>query len=263
MSNKLLLDTQPLVVLPELAVAIGLDEAIVLQQIHYWCHINEKARSNYHYRDGYYWVYNSMPKWLEQFPWYKKSKLERTFASLKKQGLIITGNYNRRAMDRTNWYRVNYDALQRIIDSSSPQNEVMDCFKLNRPIPEINADTNNGKKVKGNFPSDCPTDIPSKNPLHVSVHIVEPSNKEISAFIDWYFERYTEYYDKPHPNIKSQQKIRVTETLAAFIDENGLDVDHLQEMAYAFFDNVEYTDHNINHFATHGILANRYYEVIY
>ena len=108
-----------------------------------------------------------------------------------------------------------------------------------------------------------PADITPTKPLSVSIPIVEPPNKEISAFIDWYFERYTEYYDEPHPNIKSQQKIRVTETLAAFIDENGLDADCLQEMAYAFFDNVEYTDHNINHFATNGILENRYYEAVY
>ena len=263
MSNKLLFDTQPLVVIPELAVAIGLDEAIVLQQIHYWCHLNEKARSNYHYRDGYYWVYNSMPKWNEQFPWYKKSKLERTFASLKEKGLIIIANYNARAMDRTNWYRVDYDALQRIIDSRLPQNEVMNHRKLRSPIPETNTDIDNGKKEKGNFPPDRPADIPVENPLSVSIPIVEQPNEEISGFIDWYFARYMEYYGEPHPNIKSQQRIRVTETLAAFMDENCLDVECLQEMAYAFFDNVEYTDHNINHFATYGILENRYYEAIY
>lgn len=258
MSNKLLLDTQPLVILPELAVAIGLDEAIVLQQIHYWCNLNAKAGKNY--RDGHYWVYNSMPKWLEQFPWYKKSKLERTFASLKKQGLIITGNYNRRAMDRTNWYRVNYDALRLLVDSPSPQNEVMDHFKLNRPIPETNTNIKNGKREKGNlsgYPSDNPT-----NPRAISIPVVEPPNEEISGFINWYFARYMEHYGEPHPNIKSQQRIRVTETLEAFIDENGLDVECLQEMAHAFFDNVD-SDHNINHFATSGILENRYYEAIY
>ena len=261
MSNKLLLDTQPLVILPELAVAIGLDEAIVLQQIHYWCNLNAKAGKNY--RDGHYWVYNSMPKWLEQFPWYKKSKLERTFASLKKQGLIITGNYNRRAMDRTNWYRVNYDALRLFVGSPSPQNEVMDHFKLNRPIPDTNTEKNNGKKEKGNFPPDSPADIPAENPRSFSVPIVENRDEGVSSFIDWYFKLYWDTYGEDHPNIKSQQRIRVTEALAAFMDQNGLDECALQEMAYAFFNNVECSDHNINHFATYGILENRYYESCY
>ncbi len=35
---KLLLNEQPLVVLPELACKIGLNEAIILQQLNYWLH---------------------------------------------------------------------------------------------------------------------------------------------------------------------------------------------------------------------------------
>lgn len=34
--SKLLLDDEPLVILPKLAAAIGLNEAIILQQLHYW-----------------------------------------------------------------------------------------------------------------------------------------------------------------------------------------------------------------------------------
>ncbi len=51
MSN-LLFDDQPLVILPQLALAIGLNESIVVQQLHYWL----KKSENVH--DGYKWVYN-------------------------------------------------------------------------------------------------------------------------------------------------------------------------------------------------------------
>ncbi len=34
--NNLLLDEHPLLVMPKLATLIGLNEAIVLQQVHYW-----------------------------------------------------------------------------------------------------------------------------------------------------------------------------------------------------------------------------------
>ena len=50
--KNLLLDSYPLLIAPELAVAVGLNEAIVLQQIHYWTEINRKANKNQ--RDGYY-----------------------------------------------------------------------------------------------------------------------------------------------------------------------------------------------------------------
>lgn len=261
MSNKLLLDTKPLVILPELAVAVGLNEAIVLQQVHYWCTLNAKAKRNC--KDGHYWVYNSFPAWQKQFPWWSERTIKTIFSKLEKRNLLVSGNYNDLSMDRTKWYRVNHDALDALIASPSCKNCPMDSANLARPISETNTEKNNGKKEKGNFPPDSPADIPSKNPLHVSVPIVELPNEEISDFIDWYFARYMEYYGEPHPNIKSQQKIRVTETLAAFIDENYLDIECLREMAYAFFDNVEYTDHNINHFATNGILENRYYEAVY
>ena len=37
--NNLLIDDYPILVLPKLATEIGLNEAIVLQQIHYWLKI--------------------------------------------------------------------------------------------------------------------------------------------------------------------------------------------------------------------------------
>ncbi|KPC98057.1 Replication initiation and membrane attachment [Geobacillus sp. BCO2] len=42
MSN-LLFDDQPLVILPQLALAIGLNESIVVQQLHYWLKKSENV----------------------------------------------------------------------------------------------------------------------------------------------------------------------------------------------------------------------------
>ena len=55
--SRLLYDERPLVVIPELAVVVGLNNAIVLQQIHYWVRINQRADKNF--RDGNYWTYNT------------------------------------------------------------------------------------------------------------------------------------------------------------------------------------------------------------
>lgn len=259
--SKLLYKRRPLTINPDLALAVGLNEAIVLQQVQYWCEHNEEAGRNF--RDGHFWVYNSFPEWQKQFPWWCEKTVKTIFSKLEKRNLLITANYNRLSMDRTKWYRVNHEELDAITDSPSGKIYPMDRVDITRPLPEINTEINNGKKEKVNFPPDRPADIPAENPLSVSIPIVEPPNEEISGFIDWYFKLYWNTYGEEHPNIKSKQKIRVINTLAAFIDDNALDVDALQEMAYAFFDNVEYTDHNINHFATYGILENRYYEACY
>lgn len=106
MSN-LLLDERPLLVLPSLAAGLkSLDEAVILQQIHYWI---EKKQN---YREGRYWVYNSMENWMQQFPWIKsRTTLTRYFNNLEKKGLLITGNYNKAGFDKTKWYTIDYSTL--------------------------------------------------------------------------------------------------------------------------------------------------------
>ncbi|WP_270361846.1 hypothetical protein [Limosilactobacillus mucosae] len=106
MSN-LLLDERPLIVLPSLAAMLNsLDEAVILQQIHYWI---EKKQN---YREGRYWVYNSMENWMQQFPWIKsRTTLTRYFNNLEKKGLLITGNYNKAGFDKTKWYTIDYSTL--------------------------------------------------------------------------------------------------------------------------------------------------------
>lgn len=40
---------------------------------------------------------------------------QRTFKRAEQAGLLDVGNYNRRKYDRTHWYTINYDALQRLM----------------------------------------------------------------------------------------------------------------------------------------------------
>lgn len=259
--SKLLYKRRPITINPDLATAVGLNEAIVLQQVQYWCEHNEETGRNF--RDGHFWVYNSFPEWQKQFPWWCEKTVKTIFSKLEKRNLLITANYNRLSMDRTKWYRVNHEELDAIADSPSGKIYPMDRVDITRPIPETNTEKDNGTKEKWFFPSASPADSPSEKPCAISVPRVDERNEEMAGFIDWYFRLYWNNHGENHPHIKSQQRIRVTETLTAFMDENCLDIDALQEMAYAFFDNVEHSDHNINHFATIGILENRYYEAVY
>jgi DnaD/phage-associated family protein len=158
--TRLLLDEEPLVILPSLAASVGLNESIFLQQLHYWL-----ERSPHEY-EGYKWVYNTYEGWKEQFPFWSESTIRRIITKLEKQGLIIPGNFNRSKIDKTKWYRINYEKLTQLqdeqstaqsdtstaqneqttdeIDSPSAQNEQSICstwtddlLNLNRPIPEI------------------------------------------------------------------------------------------------------------------------------
>ena len=115
--SKLLINEQPLVVLPSLAEKIGLNEAIMLQQIHFW--LTRKP----HEKDGRQWIYNTYAEWATQFPFWSESTIKRTIRSLEKKGLIITGNFNKVKIDKTKWYTIDYEKLERLT-SPSGQNDL-------------------------------------------------------------------------------------------------------------------------------------------
>ena len=110
--GNLLLDDRPLVIQPKLIELLGdPTEAIILQQIHYW------LVKNINIKDGYSWVYNSIKDWNKQFKWLSEPTLKRKFKSLEDKGLLITGNYNKAKFDRTKWYRIDYDALDEMVQA--------------------------------------------------------------------------------------------------------------------------------------------------
>jgi hypothetical protein len=144
--SKLLLNEHPLLIMPNLAVKIGLNESIVLQQIHYWNIINEKSKHNF--KGGYYWTFNSYDEWTKQFPFWSKSTIQRTIARLEKLKLVVVGNYNRLKIDRTKWYRIDYNALEALetspfgqIDMTNISDWHQHLSRLTLPLPEINAKT--------------------------------------------------------------------------------------------------------------------------
>src|SRR5690625_4445559 len=106
--NNLLVDEYPLIVLPTLAKKIGLNEAIILQQIHFW--LGKKRNL----KDGKYWIYNTYDEWVAQFPFWSKSTIRRAITSLEKQSLLIVGNYNKAGFDNTKWYTIDYEQLESV-----------------------------------------------------------------------------------------------------------------------------------------------------
>lgn len=105
--SKLLINEQPLQVLPSLAQKIGLNEAIVLQQIH------ELLSDGEYKRDGYSWVRRTYEQWQENhFPFWSVDTVKRTILSLEQKHLVIsTTELNELKMDKTKWYSIPYAYL--------------------------------------------------------------------------------------------------------------------------------------------------------
>lgn len=124
---SLLFAEQPIVINTPLAKAIGLNEAIVLQQVHYWIDGNKKRKINF--KNGRYWTYNTYEKWQQDnFPFWSTRTVERVFKKLEDSRLVISGSFNQSKTDRTKWYTVNYEQLEYIeksLNEASRQDDEM------------------------------------------------------------------------------------------------------------------------------------------
>ena len=151
--GKLLIDDQPLQVLPSLAEAIGLNESLVLQQIHWLLSRSKKKIS------GKYWVFNTYEEWRDKhFRFFSLSTVRRTIKNLEDLGLITsTTEFNKMKVDKTKWYTINYEELDNLQiatnknDSPSAQNEQSNSSKWT-DVSAQNEQTNNQE-----IPQETPT----------------------------------------------------------------------------------------------------------
>lgn len=120
MSSKLLIEEHPLQVLPSLAKKYGLNEAIFLQQLHYWMTDKKTVGVTC---DNRRWIKNSARQWREDnFPFWSEDTIQRTIKSLVDRRVLLTRsdlNYNK--FDKAKWYTLDYEELDR-----SPQDAVID-----------------------------------------------------------------------------------------------------------------------------------------
>ena len=140
--NGLLIQEPPLQVLPSLACKVGLNEAIILQQFHYWL-----QRSN-NVKDGHKWIYNSYSEWHKQFPfWKSKNTLISAIKHLEDMRILISGNYNKAKFDKTKWYRIDYEKLQ-LLEKSQPFTK--NWYTSNQEL--VNANTKNWETNTNRIP---------------------------------------------------------------------------------------------------------------
>lgn len=147
------MDKKCVVIDVNLAVVLGVSESIILQQMSYWL---EKST---HIIEGRPWIFNSYANWQKQLPFFCESTIRRLIKKLEDMGIILSSNFNKCKMDKTKWYSVNYDVLNKLQEKDdnliSGNKEQMDettyeenCSNLavdevnfTKPIPEITSET--------------------------------------------------------------------------------------------------------------------------
>lgn len=85
-----------------IATKYGILEAVILENINFWIAKNKANDKNFY--DGFYWTYNSITALSKLFPYASRATIFRALNNLEDAGLIMSGNYNKRASDKTKWY---------------------------------------------------------------------------------------------------------------------------------------------------------------
>ena len=216
--SKLLINESPLQVQPSLAMAIGLNEAIFLQQLHYWL-----GASKYN-REGRVWVYNTYAEWILQLRYTSIATLKRTIKNLREHRLILVERFEQNKSNQVNYYTIDYDTLATIEENISQaidsihkvkmsqsissnctngvaQNEPMDRVKMSQSLQENtqeNTQESNKKKStkprkpKFTFEEACAVQLPSGVNRDLWIAYIEmrqaskklPTQKAIEMILD-------------------------------------------------------------------------------
>ena len=123
----------------EFAERYGILEAVLMNHMQFWIQKNELNKMNFY--DGHYWTYNSMRALHEMFPYVSERKLRNALKRLEDDGIIMTGNYNKSAYDRTIWYAITEKGKSILQNCKMEVAEMSNGSVENgKPIPDNNTD---------------------------------------------------------------------------------------------------------------------------
>ena len=118
----------------EIAKKVGVNAATIYHNMQFWIKKNKANNSNF--KDGNWWIYNSVKAWQELFPFMTIRSVRTALQKLIDAGLIEKGEYNAKGYDKTTWYAI---CQNRQMDLSETANGLVNNDK---PIPVSNPVSN-------------------------------------------------------------------------------------------------------------------------
>ena len=161
-----------------------INEALVLQQVDYWCSINK--RNNEYFIDGFYWTFSSINMMLKRdFPLcFSYDTLKRTLTNLEEANFLITKKHKNGKIYRVNYNKISFNRnlkLDKNITKNESdnqksrlvQNAPTEKVELVQNAPtekvkienEVSAKCPNGKcKIPQPVSADCPNQLVQNAP---------------------------------------------------------------------------------------------------
>ena len=168
----------------DIAKRYGVLSAVLLQNLQHWIEKNKANGKNFF--DGHYWTYNSRKAFTELFPYATARQVDTALKKLIDDGVIITGNYNTSAYDRTLWYAITEKGIS-ILQKCKMENTKNANGKDENvtPIPNINTIINTN--INTNMGQSPPKRFTAPVLEEVKAYCVERKNNvDAERFIDYY-----------------------------------------------------------------------------
>jgi hypothetical protein len=169
---------------PEIAARVGVNAAVVYQNIFFWTRKN--LANSRHVRDGKVWTYNSVKAWSDLFPYLTGNQIRTALAKLTDAGLVSEGNYNETAYDRTKWYGVSVEIhLGKIANGVGENHEPIPDSKPVQKTddkPDVSLDERRDERgpIKVRLPEEW---VPSQDDLEYA-RSMKLTDKEITEIAD-------------------------------------------------------------------------------
>tara|TARA_R110000850_G_C9996021_1_gene467905 strand:+ start:13668 stop:14621 length:954 start_codon:yes stop_codon:yes gene_type:complete len=210
--SNLLINEPPLQVLPSLARVIGLNEAIMLQQVHYWLH---HARVKH---DGRMWIYKTFEQWHDQdFSFWSLSTIKRISKNLISMNLLLVEKLANNSFDRVNHYTVNYEKLAELVVNKPKSTVTTDSVNVtqsngaNCPQHSVNVTQSDSVNMH-----QCLRDNKETNKENIYTNdsqnedVISVMNKNAQSILDW---------QAPSKNEMQAELIRAGSTLQMTDDQ--------------------------------------------
>lgn len=128
--SKLIVNEPPMMLLKNLALEIGFNESLFLQQLFYW----EKHATRF--QNNRKWVFKTVEQWKAQdFPFWSVGTISNAIKSLKKQKLIIVEQLDKKQYQRKSYYAINYAEVEKIREkiATALKNQEHSIFDESKP----------------------------------------------------------------------------------------------------------------------------------
>lgn len=194
-----LMDEYPLLVYPSLAETMGINKAVVFQQLHFLLNAQKTSKNDYVFVDEHWWVYNTYQEWKETyFSWLSTVQLQRIFSDLQKDGLIRTKQSVKNKSDRRKWYTIDYEAwnkyhqtiISKRYDEPSYQNDTINnVSKRNDGYSDTTSKTTTERESRKRshpiFSIKYPSNIRSYTAKHIEAYQQEHTTEMTALVQAW------------------------------------------------------------------------------